>query len=173
MKKISVLMALILALLALAGCGAAGNSGSSMSNSGSSSAPAVTLEGTPSEIIDKIYAGAPEDLEYPMMLATSEITEDNSTYMVGVERSEYKEGAVSESMVGSIAYSMAVLRANDAAGAQVLADSVKEKVDPRKWICVEAETVNTAVIGDVVFMVMADQATADALTASFEALAQA
>ena len=170
MKKISVLMALILALLALVGCGA-----SSTGNSGStgSSAPAVTLEGTPSEIIDKIYAGAPEDLEYPMMLATSEITEDNSTYMVGVERSEYKEGAVSESMVGSIAYSMAVLRANDAAGAQVLADSVKEKVDPRKWICVEAETVNTAVIGDVVFMVMADQATADALTASFEALAQA
>ena len=170
MKKISVLMALILALLALVGCGA-----SSTGNSGStgSSAPAVTLEGTPSEIIDKIYAGAPEDLEYPMMLTTSEITEDNSVYMTGVERSEYKEGAVSESMVGSIAYSMVVLRANDAAGAQALADSVKEKADPRKWICVQAETVNTAVIGDVVFMIMADQATADALTASFEALAKA
>ena len=170
MKKISVLMALILALLALVGCGA-----SSTGNSGStgSSAPAVTLEGTPSEIIDKIYAGAPEDLESPMMLTTSEITEDNSVYMTGVERSEYKEGAVSESMVGSIAYSMVVLRANDAAGAQALADSVKEKVDPRKWICVQAETVNTAVIGDVVFMIMADQATADALTASFEALAKA
>ena len=166
MKKISVLMALILVLLALVGCGAS-------NNGGSSAAPPVTLEGTPSEIVDKIYAGAPEDLEYPMMLTTSELTEDNSVYMTGVERSEYKEGAVSESMVGSIAYSMVVLRANDAEGAQALADSVKEKVDPRKWICVEAETVNTAVIGDVVFMVMADQATADALTASFEALAQA
>ena len=166
MKKISVLMALILVLLALVGCGTS-------NNGGSSAAPAVTLEGTPSEIVDKIYAGAPEDLEYPMMLTTSELTEDNSVYMTGVERSEYKEGAVSESMVGSIAYSMVVLRANDAEGAQALADSVKEKVDPRKWICVEAETVNTAVIGDVVFMVMADQATVDALTASFEALAQA
>lgn len=166
MKKISVLMALILVLLALVGCGTS-------NNGDSSAAPAVTLEGTPSEIVDKIYAGAPEDLEYPMMLTTSELTEDNSVYMTGVERSEYKEGAVSESMVGSIAYSMVVLRANDAEGAQALADSVKEKVDPRKWICVEAETVNTAVIGDVVFMVMADQATADALTASFEALAQA
>lgn len=165
MKKISVVLALVLALLALAGCGASGNGGSS--------APAtVTLEGTPSEIIDKIYAGA-GDREYPMMLATSELTADNSVYMVGVESSEYKEGAVSESMVGSIAYSMAVLRANDAESAQALADSVKEKVDPRKWICVEAETVNTAVIGDVVFLVMADQETADALTASFQALAQA
>lgn len=163
MKKLSVVLALALALLALAGCGASG--------AGSSSA-AVTLEGTPSEIIDKIYAGA-GDLEYPMMLATSELTEDNSVYMVGVERSEYKEGAVSESMVGSIAYSMVVLRANDAESAQALADSVKEKVDPRKWICVEAETMNTAVIGDVVFFVMAEQQYVDALTASFQALAQA
>ena len=167
MKKISVLMTLILVLLALVGCGASNNGGSS------SAAPAVTLEGTPSEIVDKVYAGAPEDLQYPMMLTTSELTEDNSVYMTGVERSEYKEGAVSESMVGSIAYSLVVLRANDAEGAQALADSVKENVNPAKWICVQAEAVNTAVIGDVVFMVMADQATADALTASFEALAQA
>ena len=161
MKKFSFVLALLLALLALVGCGASGDSSA-----------AVTLEGTPSEIIDKIYAGA-GDLEYPMMLQTSELTADNSVYMVGVERDQYKEGAVSESMVGSIAYSMAVLRANDAESAQALADSVKEKVDPRKWICVQAETVSTSVIGDVVFFVMADQSYVDALNASFQALAQA
>ena len=163
MKKISVLMALILVLLALVGCGAS-------NNGGSSAAPAVTLEGTPSEIVDKIYAGAPEDLEYPMMLTTSELTEDNSVYMTGVERSEYKEGAVSESMVGSIAYSMVVLRANDAEGAQALADSVKEKVDPRKWICVEAEKKVVEQRGDLVLLVMSGTDLADQIVANFQAL---
>lgn len=163
MKKISVLMALILVLLALVGCGAS-------NNGGSSAAPAVTLEGTPSEIVDKIYAGAPEDLEYPMMLTTSELTEDNSVYMTGVERSEYKEGAVSESMVGSIAYSMVVLRANDAEGAQALADSVKEKVDPRKWICVEAEKKVVEQRGDLVLLVMSGTDLADQIVTNFQAL---
>lgn len=163
MKKISVLMALILVLLALVGCGTS-------NNGGSSAAPAVTLEGTPSEIVDKIYAGAPEDLEYPMMLTTSELTEDNSVYMTGVERSEYKEGAVSESMVGSIAYSMVVLRANDAEGAQALADSVKEKVDPRKWICVEAEKKVVEQRGDLVLLVMSGTDLADQIVANFQAL---
>lgn len=163
MKKISVLMALILVLLALVGCGAS-------NNGGSSAAPAVTLEGTPSEIVDKIYASAPEDLEYPMMLTTSELTEDNSVYMTGVERSEYKEGAVSESMVGSIAYSMVVLRANDAEGAQALADSVKEKVDPRKWICVEAEKKVVEQRGDLVLLVMSGTDLADQIVANFQAL---
>ena len=103
---------------------------------------------------------------YPVVPAQA----DRSFELVDLE---LIEGAVSESMVGSIAYSLVDLRANDAEGAQALADSVKENVNPAKWICVQAEAVNTAVIGDVVFMVMADQATADALTASFEALAQA
>ena len=46
-----------------------------------------------------------------------------------------------------------------------LTDEMKAGIDTRKWICVEADDVKTAVYGDLVCFCMIDSEYADALTA--------
>ena len=73
-----------------------------------------------------------------------------------MESTEYTEGLASEAMIGSIAHSVVLLRAEDEAAAETLKEDVKANVDPRKWICVEAEEVITDNIGDLVILIMSD-----------------
>ena len=47
-----------------------------------------------------------------------------------------------------------------------------DNANPRKWVCVEAESVVVENVGDVILYIMADQATADAVKASFLALGE-
>lgn len=124
----------------------------------------AALEGTPAEIIDRIYAQksvdfspitlTPDDPDYGAMW--------DWTYYTGLaDGSKVKEAAVSEAMVGSIAYSLVVVRVNDAADAQAVAQEMKDGIDTRKWICVEAGDLQVAGYGDVVMLVMVDEAYAD------------
>ena len=65
-----------------------------------------------------------------------------------------KEAAVSEPMMGSQAYSFVLIRLKDAADAEDVANAVIEGIDPRKWICVEADDVRVMTKGDVVALYM-------------------
>ena len=47
-----------------------------------------------------------------------------------------------------------------------------DNADPRKWICVEAESVVVESVGDVILYLMADQATADAVKDAFLSLSE-
>lgn len=67
-----------------------------------------------------------------------------------------KEAAVYESMIGSLAFSLAMVRVNDAADAKAVGEEMKAGIDPRKWICVEADDLMVAGYGDVVMLVMVD-----------------
>lgn len=80
------------------------------------------------------------------------------------------EAVCSEAMIGSIAHSAVLVKVPEGTDAEALAAEMQENADPRKWICVEAESVQTAVNGDLVLLVMSSQATADAMIANFEAL---
>ena len=64
------------------------------------------------------------------------------------------EAAVFEPMMGSIPFSMVLVRATDAANAETIADAMKAGIDQRKWICVEADDLMVTACGDVVMLIM-------------------
>ena len=64
------------------------------------------------------------------------------------------EAAAYEPMMGSLAFSMVMVRTAAGADPKAVAEAMKSGVDPRKWICVEADDVKAAGIGDVVMLIM-------------------
>lgn len=121
-----------------------------------------------SSIIDGLYAGIPEE-DMPMVMNTT-LSSENSEYYVGVPFSSYTEGVASDSAIGSIAHSICLLRAADADQAAALAKEVKEKANPRKWVCVEAEKVIVKQKGDLVLLIMTSADKADTISANFDNL---
>ena len=57
-------------------------------------------------------------------------------------------------MIGSIPYSLVMVRVNDAADAQTVAQEMKDGIDQRKWVCVEADDMKVSGSGDVVMLIM-------------------
>ena len=85
----------------------------------------------------------------------------------------YEEGyhaASADALIGAIAHSVVLVEVPDGADADAVAEQLAAKANPRKWICVEAESVQVAVKGQLVLLVMSDTATADAIIAAFNAL---
>ncbi len=75
--------------------------------------------------------------------------------------SDYIEGAeavVNESMIGSFAYSVALVRLPEGTDADAFAQAMEENADPAKWICVCADNVDTVVRDNVVLFYMVDTA---------------
>ena len=122
---------------------------------------------TNKEIIEKIYVGLEGNLP---MLGEMEITDENLSYYLGVESLDYKEALASEPMMGSIAHSIVVVRMNEGADIEKAKQEIKEKVDPRKWICVEAESVFVESKGDVIILIMSNKETAETIKTNFENL---
>lgn len=115
------------------------------------------LEGTLSDIMRQLYKGAEIDEEKDFMYLTDiEVNSENLSYYLGVEKLDYKEALASESMVGSTAHSVVLVRMNEKADIEKAKQEIKEKVDPRKWICVEVEDENVIVdsYGDVIVLIM-------------------
>ncbi len=89
-------------------------------------------------------------------------------YYLGLDSADnISEAVYSETLIGSIAYSLCAVKVkNDSASS--VASSMRSGVDPRKWICVEAESVFTSTYGDYVLLVMADSATANNIYQAFK-----
>lgn len=117
----------------------------------------ASLEGTPAEIIEKIYAQQP--VEFAPMTLTPDDPDYGSmwdwTYYTGLaDGSQIAQAAVSEAMMGSIPFSMVVVRVNEGVDAKAVAEQMKSGIDTRKWICVEAGDLQVAGYGDVVMLIM-------------------
>ena len=56
--------------------------------------------------------------------------------------------------MGSMAFSMVLVRTVEGADSKAVAESMKSGIDPRKWICVEADDLKVAGFGDVVMLIM-------------------
>lgn len=68
-----------------------------------------------------------------------------------------KEVAACESMLGSQAFSLVVVKL-DGADAKATADAMKAGIDQRKWICVEADDIKVSAKGNTVMLIMIDSA---------------
>ena len=166
MKKcIAFLMALAL-VMTLSACRCAkepGTDPTTTTTATESTKPAAgkTLPGTMEENINKIMEENPvEFMGGVIPLDLTDASEDGllafKSY-TGLEVQKLiKEGAVYEPMMGSQAFSLVLVRVADAAKAEEIARDMKANIDPRKWICVEADQVMLAGYGDVVMFIMLD-----------------
>ena len=111
------------------------------------------------EMVDKIYEAYPVELMMPTTSALDLSDESWLTYNAGLtlEQGELVDaGVLSESMTGSQAYSLVLLRLKDAADAQTVADAMLENINPAKWVCVAADVQRVVAFDDKVLYVMAN-----------------
>lgn len=113
------------------------------------------VEGNLEEIMEKVYAGFKEE-DLPMMMENIEITKENVEGYLGTVEIDYKEALARESMTGSIAHSVVLIRMKDETSVEKAKEILKEKVDPRKWICVGVEKVTVESRGDLIIVILDD-----------------
>ncbi|EFB77238.1 hypothetical protein [Subdoligranulum variabile] len=125
---------------------------------------ALTPDAELSGMVDKIYEAYPVEL---MMLTTNAIDLSDAswcTYHTGLTADQaalVDAGVYSESLTGSQAYSLVLLRVKDEADAQTIADAVLENVQMNKWVCVMADKARVATFGDKVLFVMTNSELTD------------
>lgn len=127
------------------------------------------------EIVDLIY----EQKDPGLAVATTEVDTGDAAalkYSTGLESGEGVEAAaVSEAMISAQAYSLVLVRAEDAADTEALAQKMQEGIDPAKWICVQADDLEVSGYGDVAMLIMVsseleDSVTAEEITEAFRAV---
>lgn len=165
MKKriITVAMSLVMAVTVLAGCG------------GSSGEQAVKLEGSCEEILNKVYENAELDAEMREAMQyyqTTPIDDTTEEYLLGTTDIDYAEAVCSAPMMNAVAYQCIVLRVAEGQDVAEAKQLLSDNADPRKWVCVEAESTVVENVGDVILYIMADQTTADAVKTAFLALGE-
>ena len=139
LRKISSLFIVFLLTLTLCGCGN------------------KNVEGSLEDIMARVYEDLKED-ELPMGLANTEVTSENVEYYLGTSDIEFESALASESMTGSIAHSVVLVRVKENANIEDIKTKIKQNVDPRKWICVGVEDENVVVKnkGNLIILIMSE-----------------
>lgn len=114
-----------------------------------------TVKGDLETIMTKVYASIPEE-ERPMFLENQTLTKENIEGFIGTSDIDFKEAIASESMTGSIAHSVVLIRMNNTKDVEEAKKKIKENVDPRKWICVGVENVIVENRGDLIIVILDD-----------------
>ena len=114
------------------------------------------IEGSLEDIMTKLYEGINED-ELPMALTNFEITNENVENYLGTSDIEFESALASESMVGSIAHSIILIRAKDGQDIEALKKKIEENINPSKWICVTAENVVVKNKGNLILVIMTNE----------------
>lgn len=187
LTKTSLLALTMAAAVSLAACGASSQSATatpaptatpevSTAEDGVSDDMGVAEVAEPdselSAMVDSIYEAYPVEL---MMMQTTAIDLNDEawlTYNTGLDAEQaalVDAGVKSESMTGSQAYTLVLLRVKDPADAQTVADTMLEKMDPARWVCVMADKMRVATFDDKVLFVMTSSELTD-IDALFDAV---
>ena len=149
-RLISILLILTMACTLFTGCS-------------QNSAP-VTVDGTAEELVGKIIEECPvEFMGGTTVLDLSDTSEQGLQTLksfTGLDSADViTDAAAYEPMIGSIAFSLVLAKVPADADIQDVAESMKEGIDQRKWICVEADDLQVAGYGDTVMLIMVDSNT--------------
>lgn len=126
------------------------------------------------KIVEDIYAAQP--VEFGVASIPVDVTDTEwalKSYTGLTSGDSVKEVIASEAMIGSIPYSLVLVRLNDGADAKAVAEEMKSGIDQRKWICVEADDMLVSGYCDVVMLIMVGSeyaesgVTAQAMTDAF------
>ena len=151
MKKFICLCLALTMALSLAACGKKAPA--------ETTAPAASVEGTMEELANKIIDSRPVEFSGGSIVIDLADTSEDGQWIVksytGLEdASVLTDAAAYEPMMSSIAFSLVTVRVAPGADSKAVAESMKSGVDPRKWICVEADDLLVAGCGDVVMLIM-------------------
>ena len=151
MKKIISAVLALAMVLSLAACGG--------KKAEETQAPALSVSGTMEELLNKTIEERPVEFMggvIPVDLTDS--SEDGlwalKSYTGLDDATQISEAAAFEPMMGSMAFSMVLVRTAEGADSKAVAESMKSGIDTRKWICVEADDLKVAGFGDVVMLIM-------------------
>ena len=161
MKKfVSLALAVVLTLSVLAGCGKS-TAPETTAPQQTTAAPVVSVEGTMEELLNKVIAENPVEFMGGVIPVDLTDTSEDGLWALksftGLDSAEsITEAAAFEPMMGSLAFSMVMVRVAEGSDAKTVAENMKAGIDTRKWICVEANDVMAAGYGDVVMFIMLD-----------------
>ena len=151
-KYLSVILAAALALSLLSGC-----AGSKPTETTSPDQVAGTVE----ELLNEIVAQQP--VEFDGGVETIDLTDTSEEGQWAIKSSTgldnadvLTEAAVFEPMIGSIAFSMVMVRVAPGEDTKSVAEAMKSGINPRKWVCVEADDMLVTGYRDVVMLIMLD-----------------
>ena len=164
MKKVlSLVLALALTLSVFTACGNK-NTAATTTPVETTAAAVATVEGTMEELLNQIVTENPVEFMGGVIPVDLTDTSEDGLWAIrsytGLEdAASLTEAAVFEPMMGSLAFSMVLVRVAPEADAKAVAEAMKSGIDTRKWICVEANELLVAGIGDVVMLIMLDSQT--------------
>ena len=172
MKKIVAMMLVLTMLFSFAACG-----GKTTQSTTAPTEPEVKVEGTMEELLNKVVEKQPVEFMGDTMPIDLTDTSDDGKWMVknytGLDSAEsITEAAFFEPMMGSIAYSMVMVRTAEGADIKAVAEGMKNGIDQRKWICVEADDLQVVSYGDVVMLIMVGSDTGMTSQSFVDAFAQ-
>lgn len=156
MKKCcAVLLAVLLAVC----CAACSGNGSGNS--------APKFDGDINELLSQVTEGVTDP---EMSLVNPEITDENFSWYFFIDPIEGADAAVSEPMIGSIPHFIGLLRVPEGTDAETVRADIEKNLDPRKWVCTEAEKTAVLLRGNLILVAMSDKDAVSKATANFNAL---
>ena len=115
-------------------------------------------------LLDQLVGGINDELT----VMNTEITSDIFEYFVGVAPMEGAYAVASAPMIGSIAHEVVLVELPEGTDVAAVAAEMEGNMDPRKWVCVEAETAYVKTSGQYVLMVLSTADMGAAIEANFE-----
>ncbi|MDO5142347.1 MAG: S-layer homology domain-containing protein [Eubacteriales bacterium] len=129
-------------------------------------------------LMDKVYGDDPygaQMMRVPLYKGMgADGTSQPLTWFLGTEDVAFEAGLASEPMINAQAHSIVLLRLADAADAAAVKATLRDSIDPFKWICVGVDPANVKIdsVGDLVCVILDDEQ-ADTYLANFRAHAAA
>ena len=154
-KKILLLLIVSFTLTGIVGCKQTNNNGSID----------LTLE----QVMEKLYEGIDEN-QLPNSLTNIELDKESVEYFIGTNEIEFEEALANEPAMSSVAHSVVLLKVTNKTNIESAKTLIKENVDPRKWICVEAEEVIVDNIGNLIILIMSSKDLAKTIHTNFSNL---
>lgn len=161
-KKKWIVLSLIVTALLLTACGKADKGN-------------TELAGSLAEIMDSVYENADLPQDFRDALASydsGEIPADSAEYLIGTTDVAYDESFYSMPMMNAVAYQCILLRLPEGADVETAKQTLMDHADPRKWVCVEAESTIVENVGNVVLFIMGDSQVTNAVKDAFLALGE-
>lgn len=160
MKKFLSLILCAMMVLTLVACGSkdAGNAGGNKEGD--------TMDLT--AMVDKLYEGIAAD-NMPMVM-TQEVPADAFEGVFFIPAVEGATGVMSEPMMSSIAHSVCLLRVAEGTDVEATRAAIEANMNPRKWLCVEAEKSGVIANGNTILLVMCAEANYQTIVDNFNAL---
>lgn len=118
------------------------------------------------DAVQQLVAGSCDD----MMLDNMILPAEQYPYNLFIDYIDGAIAASASSMIGSIAHSVVLLKLPEDADVAAVAAEIEENMDPRKWICVEAEATVVKTSGQYVLLAMSTQDIVDAVSANFDTM---